>query len=92
MTKYGKHNILKKKLILNLLLAQQRTWKIPAVIPSSVKVANKTGETSTVQHDIAIVYGPDTDYVICVFASGVSEYYGIKGIKEVSKAVYNYLN
>lgn len=80
------------KQMLNLLLAQQRTWKIPAVIPSSVKVANKTGETSTVQHDIAIVYGPDTDYVICVFASGVSEYYGIKGIKEVSKAVYNYLN
>ncbi|MCC8067864.1 MAG: serine hydrolase, partial [Clostridiales bacterium] len=53
--------------MLNLLLAQQRRSKIPAGIPSGIQVANKTGETSTTQHDIAIVYGTKTDYVICVF-------------------------
>ena len=41
----------------NLLLRQTRRWKIPAGIPAGIKVANKTGETSSVQHDMAIVYG-----------------------------------
>lgn len=40
-----------------LLLAQTRRWKIPSGIPSGIKVANKTGETSSVEHDMAIVYG-----------------------------------
>ncbi|MCD7884459.1 MAG: serine hydrolase [Lachnospiraceae bacterium] len=78
--------------MLNLLLAQERRWKIPAGVPSGIKVANKTGETSTTQHDIAIVYGEKTDYVICVFSSGCSEYTGINGIKNISRTIYNYLN
>lgn len=80
------------KEMLNLLKAQERTWKIPYLLPAGVVTANKTGETSTVQHDMAIVYGAKTDYIICVFASSVTEYYGAKGIQEVSKVVYNYLN
>jgi beta-lactamase class A len=78
--------------MLNLLLRQTRRWKIPAGIPSGVKVANKTGETSTTQHDIAIVYGKKTDYIICVFSSGVSESAGISGIRSISGKVYKYLN
>lgn len=41
----------------NLLLNQQVTTKIPSGISASVEIANKTGETDTDQHDIAIVYG-----------------------------------
>ncbi|MCC8103592.1 MAG: serine hydrolase [Clostridiales bacterium] len=78
--------------MLNLLLAQERRYKIPAGVPSGIKVANKTGETSTTQHDIAIVFGEKTDYVICVFSSGVSEYTAIRGIKSISSMVYEYLN
>jgi len=78
--------------MLNLLLAQERRYKIPAGVPSGIKVANKTGETSTTQHDIAIVFGEKTDYVICVFSSGVSEYTAIRGIKSISSTVYEYLN
>lgn len=78
--------------MLNLLLNQTRRWKIPAGIPSGIKVANKTGETSTTQHDMAIVYGAKTDYIICVFSSGVSEYTGCNGIKNISAKVYSYLN
>ncbi|MCC8138174.1 MAG: serine hydrolase [Clostridiales bacterium] len=76
--------------MLNLLLAQERRWKIPAGIPSGIKVANKTGETSTTDHDIAIVYGKKTDYVICVFSSGSSS--SSSKIAAISKTVYNYLN
>lgn len=80
------------KEMLNLLLNQTRRWKIPAGVPSGIKVANKTGETSTTQNDMAIVYGKKTTYVICIFSSGVTEYYGINGIKNISRCVYNYLN
>ncbi|MCD8155691.1 MAG: serine hydrolase, partial [Clostridiales bacterium] len=76
--------------MLNLLLAQQRRTKIPAGVPSGIQVANKTGETSTTENDIAIVFGEKTDYVICVFSSGSS--YGATGIKNISKTVYEYLN
>ena len=70
--------------MLNLLLAQERRYKIPAGLPSGVK-------TDSYQHDAAIVYGKKTDYVIVVFAQ-VGEYTGINGIKEISGMVYERLN
>lgn len=79
------------KEMLNLLLKQTRRWKIPAGLPSGTKVANKTGETSDYQHDAAIVYGPKTDYVVCIF-SQTGEYNGINGIKKLSAKIYDYLN
>lgn len=77
------------KEMLNLLLGQTRRWKIPAGLPAGTKVANKTGETSSYQHDMAIVYGPKTTYVICVFSGNVSSY---SGIVNISRCVYEYLN
>ena len=76
----------------NLLLAQTRRWKIPSGIPSGVRVANKTGETSSVEHDMAIVYGKKKDYIICVFSNTGSEDYALPRIREISRTVYNYLN
>ncbi len=78
------------KKMLNLLLQQQRRSKIPAGLPSGIQVANKTGETSTVEHDVAIVYGEKTDYIICAFSSGSSS--AVSKIKNISRTVYNYLN
>ena len=77
--------------MLNLLLRQTRRVKIPAGLPSGTKVANKTGETSSYQHDIAIVYGPKTTYVLCVF-SRCSAYYGVRGIQSIAGKVHSYLN
>ena len=77
--------------MLNLLLNQERSYKIPAGLPSGVKSGNKTGETDNYQHDAAIVYGKKIDYVIVVFSTA-NEYTGINGIKEISSIVYNYLN
>ena len=76
----------------NLLLRQTRRWKIPAGVPAGVRVANKTGETSSVQHDMAIVYGKKTDYIICVFSSTGNEGYAVPRIRNISRTVYNCLN
>ena len=80
------------KEMLNLLLRQTRRWKIPAGLPSGIKVANKTGETSSVQHDMAIVYGKKTDYVLCVFSRTGNEEYAVSRIRNISGTVYKYLN
>jgi len=76
--------------MMNLMRGQTRRWKIPAALPPQAVVANKTGETDEVQHDVAVVSGPKTDYVICVFSTS-SDMSGINGIKAISKAVWDFL-
>lgn len=79
--------------MLGLLLNQQVTWKIPDSLPEGVKVANKTGETSDTQHDIAIVYGPETTYILCVLSEDCpSEGEAIAHIQEISRLVYSSFN
>jgi N-acyl-D-amino-acid deacylase len=56
------------------LAGQEFTERIPAGIPLGVRVANKTGWISTVDHDAAIVYPPGRDpYVLVVLTRGVEE-------------------
>lgn len=79
------------KKLLDLLLNQTHTWKIPDSLPEGVKVANKTGENSKVEGDAAIVYSPGGDYVISVIGNGdVST--GVGTIQGISQIVYNYFN
>ena len=79
--------------MLNLLMNQKNTAKIPAGISADVTVANKTGETDTDQHDMAIVYGPKTTYILCVMSEGFKNSdEAVEHIREISGVVYNYLN
>lgn len=77
--------------MLNLLLRQTRTWKIPAGLPSGIKCANKTGENDSCQNDVAIVYGKKTTYIVCIFAE-TNEYSGVNGIRSLSSKIYTALN
>ena len=78
--------------MLNLLLNQQVTTKIPSVISVSVEIANKTGETDTDQHDIAIIYGEKTTYILCVMSEDSNPGDAVSHIRDISGIVYNYLN
>lgn len=79
--------------MLELLMNQKNTAKIPFGINAEVSIANKTGETDADQHDMAIVYGPKTDYILCVmsqdFKNGNT---AIENIRKISAVVYYYLN
>ncbi|MEE1223710.1 MAG: serine hydrolase [Clostridia bacterium] len=79
------------KKLLGLLLDQTHTWKIPDSLPEGVTVANKTGETSKVEGDAAIVYSPACDYVISVIGNG-DVATGVGTIQEISRMTYNYFN
>ena len=76
--------------MLNLLKNQKNTSKIPEGIGEDVPTANKTGETDEVQHDIAIVYGKKTTYILCVMSEKSTN--AIANIRSISRVVYNYLN
>ncbi len=77
--------------MLNLLKAQTRTWKIPSALPEGTVVANKTGETSKVEADAAIVYSPGGDYVLCVIGNGNVDS-GTQTIQKISRITYDYFN
>lgn len=79
--------------MLNMLLNQQNTWKIPQGLQSGIQVANKTGETDVCQHDIAIVYGEKTTYILCVMSQDCpDENTAINNIRDISRVTYSYLN
>lgn len=79
--------------MLELLMNQRNTTKIPAGISADIPIANKTGETDQDQHDMAIVYGPKTTYILCVMSEDFkSAETAIENIRTISGAVYNYLN
>ena len=79
--------------MLELLLGQQTVTKIPAGLPEGVEVANKTGETEESQHDAAIIFGEETDYILCVMSAEWSvSSQAVETIQTISQAVYEYLN
>ena len=53
----------------DMMLKQQTRYKIPKGLPDGVLVGNKTGEMDIVENDVAVVYAPKSDYILCVFSS-----------------------
>lgn len=79
--------------MLTLFKNQECTWKIPEGLPEGVETANKTGETDISQHDIAIVYGDKTTYVLCVMSENCKNADdAVDDIRSISRVVYAYLN
>lgn len=75
--------------MLDFLLHQETTEKIPQGVPNGISVANKTGETEEVQHDAAIVFGEKTDYIICIMSCGWKEEgRAIETIRDLSGITY----
>ena len=75
--------------MMELLLNQERTGKIPAGLPTGTRSANKTGETDEAQHDAAIIFGPETDYIFCVMTYNAPG--SITAIQKLSGLIYEYL-
>ena len=81
--------------MLAYLKGQTRTNKIPAGISGKeAETANKTGElagdTGFCENDIAIVWGKETDYVLCILASDLKSgnEKAVYNIRDISGIVY----
>lgn len=81
--------------MLSYLKSQQWTNKIPKGIEEfDAETANKTGElagnTGICENDIAIVWGRENDYVLCILASNLKSgnEKAISMIRDISRTVY----
>jgi beta-lactamase class A len=80
--------------MLDILHQQEFRSGIPAGLPDDARVANKTGEISTVAHDAGLVYLPDRKpYALAILtewdASATSG--RRKTLANLSRAVYRHL-
>ena len=79
----------------HLLKMQTRTNKIPAQLPSGVKVANKTGELDNVENDAGIIYDTANgiDLVVCFMSQDLKDTTAAQNtIAQDSRAIYGYYN
>lgn len=76
--------------MIGILLQQKHRNKIPAGIPEGIKVANKTGSITRVDHDAAIVFPEGRrPYILVVLTRGVEKREDAeKLIADLSKIVY----
>ncbi|HYR08418.1 MAG TPA: serine hydrolase, partial [Longimicrobium sp.] len=80
--------------MLEILHAQEFRGGIPARLPEGVRVANKTGEISTVAHDAGIVYVPKRKpYALVVLTEWDAQKTGGRSdtIARISRAVFDQL-
>lgn len=75
------------------LKKQERTAKLPAGVPSGVQTANKTGELSTVENDVMIVWAPKATYIVCVLSGELDNTAAARAsIVELSRTVYDFFD
>ena len=89
------HRTLSRRKVCNeieeMLLGQGTRYKIPKAIPDSALVGNKTGETDSIENDVALIFTPVGDYILCVFSTDWPDKKQAEArITEVSAAVYAY--
>jgi beta-lactamase class A len=79
--------------MIDILSRQKYRAKIPAGIPPGVKVANKTGSITRVDHDGAIVFPEGRKpYILVVMTRGIEKREDAeKLIGELSRLVYDYV-
>ncbi len=79
--------------MLDILHQQRFRSGIPAGLPEDARVANKTGEISTIAHDAGIVYLDGRDaYVVVILTEWEPEVEGRQEtIARISRAVYEYM-
>lgn len=75
--------------MIGLLTRQRVRDRLPALLPESVIVANKTGNWENATHDAGIVYSPGATYVIVVLSETAWQ---SEPIARLSAAVYAYFN
>lgn len=79
--------------ILGYMKQQERTGKIPAGVPAGVETANKTGELTDVENDVAFVFTDHGTYIICVMMSGLQDTSVARDmIIHISSQVYDYMD
>jgi beta-lactamase class A len=79
--------------MVHLMARQQVRNRIPVKMPPEAVVANKTGNWEAAAHDVAIVYGPRSTFVIALLSDGITDIDALYDAMATSaRNVYDVLN
>jgi len=79
--------------MVHLMARQQVRNRIPVLMPAEATVANKTGNWEAAAHDVAIVYGPRSTFVIVLLSDGISDFDGLYlAMATAARNVYDLAN
>lgn len=79
--------------MVHLMARQQVRNRIPVLLPSEATVANKTGNWEAAAHDVAIVYGPRSTFVIVLLSDGISDFDALYlAMATAARNVYDLVN
>lgn len=79
-----------RAVVIDIMMRQEFSERIPALLPFGVRVAHKTGSVKGVRNDVGIVYAGDHTYGIALMSKRVES--GIEGTRllgEISKLIYD---
>lgn len=79
--------------MVKILEGQEFNSIIPALLPSGLKIAHKTGNITGVEHDGGIIYLPDgRKYILVLLSKNLTDRDGaVKMMSEVSRMVYDFV-
>ncbi len=82
------------KQMIDILLDQKHNSIIPALLPSDIKVAHKTGSISGVRHDSGIVFlANGKKYVLVLLSKELKNpKTAVKSMAEISRLIYDFVN
>lgn len=79
--------------ILESMNLQERRAKLPAGVPETIMVGNKTGELENVENDAALVYLDGRPYSVCVMMENLTDTSSARStMVQLSSIVYQYMN
>ncbi len=78
------------KQMVDLLLRQQISDRLPKLLPKNIAIAHKTADLDSFTHDVGIVYLADRPFVIAVMAQGPSPTEGRQVVAEIAQLAFNY--
>jgi beta-lactamase class A len=79
--------------MVHLMARQQVRNRIPVKIPAEAVVANKTGNWEGAAHDVAIVYGPRSTFVIALLSDGITDFDELyEAMATAARNVYDLVN
>jgi beta-lactamase class A len=79
--------------MVHLMARQQVRNRIPVKMPAEAVVANKTGNWEGAAHDVAIVYGPRSTFVISLLSDGITDFDALyEAMATASRNVYDLVN
>lgn len=92
LTKCYRNELKGSERIVEYMKEQTITTKIPRGIADEIVVANKTGELSSVENDVAIIYAESDDYILCIMTNDLQDSSAARElIVQVSEEVYDYM-